>query len=151
MVENIKYRFHETFLFMINASLSPLPIKVSDLAEMSNIELTTLDAEENLVDHDLEIIERLKPILFQLTGMKIVNEAAVEYSAVPAPFIHATLKHSPYVYRLARSLYDAEGGILSFRELVSEIWERSGEDKERATILLLRLAASAGKKRGIIR
>jgi Lhr-like helicase len=128
--------------------ISPKSMNVSILAEKSNIELTTIDAKENLIESDKETIEHLKPILAQLTGSDVVKKAEVEYSAHTATFIYETLKYSPYVYRLACSLYDTEGGILSFRQLVSEIWERSGEDEKKATILLLRLAASARGKAG---
>ena len=115
-----------------------------DLATNADMEFTTLDVENRLIENDEQAVKMLGDIVTAMVSAETVKHGLTAHSGSPARFLQAVLKESPQIRRLAGLLSEEAGHILSINELAGQIFP--GEDKQSAlgaTILILRFAASA--------
>ena len=130
------------------APMSPLPV-LSDcpmpdaglLAAHAGVEIVTLDKGQSFCPPDDAAVESLKCVLACLAPSSVVETAQIESAGRLGPFLRRVLERVPVMARLREIVHRSD--LLSFGDLSESLWGNRGEDSDRATVLLLRMAAAA--------
>src|ERR1039458_6231257 len=130
---------------------APLPIlpelktaqtpDAAQLAQYSEIDVVTLNADGAFIDPDSDALSRLHPVLSTLLPAGVVSSAETSANRILAPFLQLSLQQVPIVRRLMELVY--ENDILSIGDLTRRLWKEDTKGTNGATILLLRLTAAA--------
>ena len=130
---------------------APLPIlpelktaqtpDAAQLAQYSEMDVVTLNADGAFIDPDPDALSRLHPVLSTLLPAGVVSSAEASANRILAPFLQLSLKQVPIVRRLMELVY--ENDILSIGDLTRKLWKEDTKATNEATILLLRLTAAA--------
>ncbi len=130
------------------APLSALPVfsggpepDASALARHSEVEIVTLDKDQDFCPPDYSAIESLKCVLACLAPPSLVDNAQMESGARLGPFLQTVLETVPIVAQLREIVHGSD--LLSLGDLSERLWGNRGEDSDKATVLLLRMAAAA--------
>ncbi len=113
------------------------------LAQHRELELVTLNADEEFVDPDPDALRRLRPVLSKLLPDDAISSAEASAKGFLAPFLKLSLEQVPIVRRLMELVYK---DLLSIDDLAHKLWGDASEATRDATILLLRLTAAARLK-----
>ena len=116
----------------------------SEFAELADVDITTLTANDKLVSNDTDTVGRLADVARLVASRETTDAALKDYPSTPARFLYEVLRKAPLVRQMANILSSEAGYILALDALVSKMFpEAEVEEARKATILLLRLSAAA--------
>ena len=120
------------------------PAGSRDISAFADLSFNTLTANDTLVADDSNTVEKLKKASRLLVSEGAIARAIKEYPATPACFLHTALREAPLVRKVAIILGNNKSNVLSLDELAGRLFVgQPGEVERKASIALLRLAASA--------
>ena len=118
----------------------PAPIAAL-LAQYSDLDIVTLAADGTFISPDGQRVSRVKEALATLVTLNAIQVASEASKDVLAPLLKLLLEQVPLVRKLAKLIRSQE--LWALDELAKAIWSNSDSESRDATVLLLRLAASA--------
>ena len=121
----------------------------SELAQYADIEIVTLindsvTNEQKFCEPNATIAGWLKLALGCLLPLDLVTKSEAKVNGLLGPLLKVALEQSPLVRRLMELVY--KNSLLSLVDLTSKLWGRVDGETRKATILLLRMTASAREK-----
>jgi DEAD/DEAH box helicase domain-containing protein len=122
------------------ATIAPRPDPEA-LAQHTGMEIETLSTDGNFVLDDMHGVTVLSEVLKLLVSTEALAQAERESNGIVARFLKLSLERVPIVRKLAERVHEHDLWVLS--ALAHELWNDSSDAAQRATALLLRLAASA--------
>jgi hypothetical protein len=118
----------------------PAPV-AAVLANHSNLDIVTLGADGKFLPPDQQGIVKVAEALTGTVTAKAITAASEASNGILAPFLKSLLEQIPIVRQLAKLIRSRE--LWSLDALAKELWMSSDAASQDATVLLLRLAASA--------
>jgi DEAD/DEAH box helicase domain-containing protein len=115
--------------------------KPEELAARSGIEIVTLSPDGVFAAPDNTAVASLIDIFRPLVPVGALENAAHNSHGVVARFLKEVMEQLPIVRRMAKLLHDRD--LWSLEDLAAQLWGAPTETTRKATVLLLRLAASA--------
>ena len=118
----------------------PVPVAAL-LAQHSNLDIVTLAADGRFLSQDEQGVSRVAKALATGVTASAIQSARKGSNDVLAPFLKLLLEPIPIVRQLAKLIRSQE--LWSLDSLANELWSNSDPETQDATVLLLRLSASA--------
>jgi len=119
---------------------SPRPAS-APLAGCADLDIVTFAADGSFAPENAPSIAALSEILKSLVPGDVLAQAKLASRGIVARFLKFSLEPVPLVRRLAERMHTQD--LWSLEALTHELWSESNQITQDATILLLRLAASA--------
>ncbi|MGH9436836.1 MAG: DEAD/DEAH box helicase [Terriglobia bacterium] len=126
----------------------PTP-NASELAQHADLEIVTLrddpgSGEQQFCPMNEAVSGRTKSMLAFFLPPDRIAEAEKTADGYLAPFLKVVMEQSSVVRQLMELVHG--GGLLSLKALTAKLWGQTGKESSKATVLLLRMAASAREK-----
>jgi DEAD/DEAH box helicase domain-containing protein len=116
----------------------------ADLAVHAELDFSTLNAREELINNDESTVRKLSEITARIVSADVINQRLRDYPATPARFLFSVLREAPLVRRISEILSIEKGHILSLEELARHLFPKENiQEARNAAIVLLRFAAAA--------
>jgi DEAD/DEAH box helicase domain-containing protein len=116
----------------------------NEISKHFNKEIHTLTSDGNLIVSDTQVVKDLANVISPLVTEVDLKNAINKYDNVLAKFLFEVLHKSPIIIELIKYMFSEE--IVSLNQLAKKTWGVTNTSSIQATILLLRLCASARRE-----
>jgi hypothetical protein len=128
------------------ASPPAQPPQAADIEKFADLDFETLTTEDELIEDNEQAVSTLAKVTTLLVAEATSDRARHEYPRTPARFLYLSIRESPLIRQVASLLAKEKekGNVLSLDDLAGKLFSGiSGVNERNATIVLLRLAATA--------